>query len=147
MLTLIDLYEGEVEAAASRMGQVTQALRHSPVLSIQGVRVWARNLQGIVDMRTGKVEHATRMARLLEREGVAWASAMALCLRAGMAPARERPEVWRRAADALTACGLHNRAAGARWCAGDAASERWLVAQGARNPRALVAMATPTLPD
>jgi hypothetical protein len=81
---------------------------------------------------------AAASATLLEKEGAAWATALAELTRAQLAA---RPDALERAADACDQAGMPARAAIARRCAG--LPDRWLEDHGVRDPEAWLRMWCP----
>jgi hypothetical protein len=164
-LTDVDLYEGRGEAALVRFRALSR--RKSIPLVVRVTRVKLLHAHGRAAIAAAITSHAAKdellalagtRAALLEREGVAWARALATLLRAGIAAARRRDDECRQQLDfaelQLFDAGMildtwavrHWRA---RLLAGAADEGRgtrcaeWFKTQGVRNVGALVAMRAP----
>jgi hypothetical protein len=139
--TMIDLYTGELSHALDRMNRCMASLRDSQLLRVQNVRVEAHSLLARVLLALGRNDEALAQARLLEREGVAWADALALMIRGGAGDA----EALRSAIDAFERCEmslfsaatrlrLGERQGAALGAANTRAANAWMEAQGVRSP-------------
>ncbi|HEY2509447.1 MAG TPA: hypothetical protein VGI39_01200, partial [Polyangiaceae bacterium] len=123
----IDLYEGDGAAALGRLDAAWPALRRSLLLRVQSVRVQmleqrARSALSAALSRTSAqrdlLARAEATTKQIEREGVAWASAMAAALRAGMASAvgdPKAPEAMKAAEALLEGCHMGLHAAACRY--------------------------------
>jgi eukaryotic-like serine/threonine-protein kinase len=158
----IDLYEGDAAAAWQRVEAAWKVLSRSYLLRIQSVRIEASYLRARVALASGvdpaRIAIARAAARSLEREGAAWARALALVVRAQIAAATgaceaaldglERAERACATADmALFASALrlrrgelHGGAAGAAWAAEAIAAMR---EQAIAAPEAMARMVCP----
>ncbi|MBX7099847.1 MAG: protein kinase [Myxococcaceae bacterium] len=111
-----DLYRGDGASAWKRIQEQWTPLDRSMLLRVQVVRVEALHQLGRAAVAAGKLKEAKDTAGKLEREGPAWATALATLLRAS---AEERPEVaietLGRAAEQLDQVDMKLYAAAARW--------------------------------
>jgi len=96
---LVDLYENSAERAHCRILEIWPNLRNSLYLRIQNVRIEALYMRGVAAIGAAKTRHSQRFlkdardcAARIAREGVAWATPLALLLRGGIAALRQQPE-------------------------------------------------------
>jgi hypothetical protein len=162
---LIDLYAGDGQAAWERLAGQWPALERSYLLRVQQVRVFMCHQRASVALATpaaargerGMLSFIERETRRLEREGVAWSTALAGLVRAGLLARRGdgagAATVLDEAAQALDAVPMLLHAAAARRQRGRllgdagrsviAATDAWLVGQGVTNPARMAAMLAP----
>jgi len=115
----VDLYEGSPGAVLERIAQAWPRLRWSGMLELQYIRVTVLDQRSRAAlMQGGQTALALRCARDLEREGLPYASALALLLRAGLARSKGANETaarsYREAALLFETQGLSLHAAAAR---------------------------------
>jgi predicted Ser/Thr protein kinase len=162
----IALYAGEAEEAWRLMGEAWPRVSRSLLLFVQTIRVYVRHQRGRAALavaaraadgraRAAFARVAEKEARALEREGLPWAMAFALPLRAGVARLAGRDDeaaaLLARAARALSAVDMGMHAAGARlahaWLIGDAAAraeaEAWMRDQDVVRPERVAALVSP----
>jgi serine/threonine protein kinase len=163
----IELYVGDGAEAFARMARDTKALKKSLLLRIQHMRVQTTFLRGRCAiasleaepaMRSRRLRETVRLARRLEKEGMAWTAPFAAILRAAVANADgDRPAAiagLRKAIDLARAADMYGYAAAARHqlgllLGGDEGqklvkeAEEVLTAQGVRVPRRFAATLVP----
>jgi hypothetical protein len=119
-----DLYDGDGEAAWTRLGQAWPALTGAGYLRLSYVRVEARHLRARAALAAGGAERlavAARDARALARETFPSAPGFAAALRAGLAADRREAQTQLAAAEnAFASAGMALHARAARWLAGGA---------------------------
>jgi serine/threonine protein kinase len=165
----IDLYQGEGSAAWERVTAQWPALARSYLLRVQQVRILFLHLRARAALAAagavadpGPLLHAVeRDARLLRRERIAWAEALAQLVRAGVALGRRDAEGARQlledAVGRLEAAGLHLHAAAARRRLGEQVGGRegrrlveqadaWMKGQNVRRPDRITALLAPGFP-
>jgi tetratricopeptide (TPR) repeat protein len=167
-LTYADLYEGRAEEAHARIVERWPALERSFLMRVQFVRVMMQHCRAGAALalyaRTkdaSLLADATRLARKLERERMAWSLPFARLMRAGIARARgddTASDLAREAAVAADEAKMAMVANVAR-CAlaaivgGDEGTElglradEWFRAQGIKRPDRIAAMIAPGLCD
>jgi hypothetical protein len=162
----IDLYQGEGGAAWERVTGQWPALARSHLLRVQQVRVFLLHLRARAALAAalaaagpGRLLHAAeRDARLLRRERVAWAEALAQLVSAGVAMGRHRAggarQLLEDAAGRLEAAGLRLHAAAARRRLGEQVggseghrlveqADAWMKGQNVRRPDRMTALLAP----
>jgi hypothetical protein len=165
----IDLYQGEGGAAWERVTGQWPALARSHLLRVQQVRVFLLHLRARAALAAapaaavpGPLWHAAeRDARLLRRERVAWAEALAQLVSAGVAMGRHDAggarQLLEDAAGRLEAAGLRLHAAAARRRLGERVAgdrghrlveqaDAWMKGQGVRRPDRMTALLAPGPP-
>jgi hypothetical protein len=165
----IDLYQGERRAAWERVTGQWPALARSHLLRVQQVRVFLLHLRARAALAAAPaaagprplLRAAERDARLLRRERIAWAEALAQLVSAGVAVARQDSGGARRlledAAGRLEAAGLRLHAAAARRRLGEQVggsdghrlveqADAWMRGQGVRRPDRMTALLAPGRP-
>jgi hypothetical protein len=161
----IDLYEGRGQLARQRLTDHWAVLKRSHLLRVQQVRIFMLHLRarsalaaaGGPDARS-LLDSAERDARLLRREAVPWAEALAGLVQAGVARGRgdvnRAVRLLREAADGCTAAEMHLHAAAAQLFLGKLAAgaegaelvaraEAWMAGQGIRDPEKMAALLVP----
>jgi len=171
--THLDLYLGDPSKAHRRIVELWGEIASSRLLYVQYLRVTMLDVRARAalalaaapgaaresgDDASPLLKEAARIARKLDRERAAWASALAAILHACVARGRRRTaesvELLDRAAAACDACGMHMHAAAARWqharvVGGDAGAELarkaevWLRKEDVREPQRFLSMLTP----
>jgi hypothetical protein len=162
----IALYAGEADEAWRLLEEAWPRVSRSLLLFVQTIRVYVRHQRGraalavaaratVARARAALVRLAEREARALEREGLPWAAAFALPLRAGAARLAgrddEAAQLLARAARALSAVDMGMHAAGARlahaWLVGDdaarAEAETWMRERDVVRPERVAALVCP----
>jgi serine/threonine protein kinase len=165
----IDLYQGEGLSAWQRLTSRWPLLVRSHLLRVQQVRIFLTHLRARSALAAAVrstapdpfLRAAERDARLLEREQLPWADALAVLVRAGLGRLRgdqdAAPQL-RRGVERCEATAMRLYAASARrWLGcevGGAAGEAltteadvWLAAQQVRNPSRLAALLVPGFAD
>jgi hypothetical protein len=166
----IDLYQGAGSAAWERVTAQWPALARSYLLRVQQVRIFLTHLRARAALaatpaaaeRGPLLYAAQRDARLLWRERIAWAEALAQLVRAGVAMARHDAggarQLLEDAAVRLEAAGLRLYAAAARRRLGQqiggseghrlvGQAEAWMKGQNVRRPDRMTALLAPGFPD
>jgi hypothetical protein len=166
----IDLYQGEGRAAWERVTAQWPALARSHLLRVQQVRIFLLHLRARAALAaapaaaglTALLHAAERVARLLRRERIAWAEALAQLVSAGVAMGRHDAGAARQlledAAGRLDAAGLRLHAAAARLRLGERLAgsqgrrlveqaEAWMKGQNVRRPDRMTALLAPGFPD
>jgi hypothetical protein len=166
----IDLYQGEGSAAWEKVTDQWPALARSHLLRVQQVRILLLHLRARAALAAapaaadpGPLLHAAeRDARLLRRERIAWAGALAQLVRAGVAMGRHDAgracPLLDDAAGRLQAAGLRLHAAAARRRLGERVggseghrrvehAEAWMRGQNVRRPERMTALLVPGFPD
>ena len=162
----IDLYQGEGSAAWERVTAQWPALARSYLLRVQQVRIFLLHLRARAALAAASavaepgplLSAAERDARLLWRERIAWAEALAQLVRAGVAMGRHDAggarQLLEGATGRLEAAGLRLHAAAARRRLGEqvAGSEgrrlveqadAWMEGQNVRRPDRMTALLAP----
>jgi serine/threonine protein kinase len=162
----IDLYQGEGSAAWERVAGQWPALACSHLLRVQQVRIFlihlrARAALAAAPAATGPrplLHAAERDARLLRRERIAWAEALAQLVSAGVAMGRHDAggarQLLEDAAGRLEAAGLRLYAAAARRRLGEQIggseghrlveqADAWMKSQNIRRPDRMTALLAP----
>jgi len=162
----IDLYQGAGCAARDRVTGQWPALARSHLLRVQQVRIFLLHLRARATLAAAGaaaepaplLRAAERDARLLRRERIAWAEALAQLVRAGVAMGRHDAggagQLLEDAAGRLDAAGLrlHAAAAGRRLGEQVAGSEgrrlveqadAWMEGQNVRRPDRMTALLAP----
>jgi serine/threonine protein kinase len=165
----IDLYQGEGSAAWERVTSQWPALARSYLLRVQQVRVFLLHVRARAALAAapiaadpGPLLHAAeRDARLLRRERIPWAGALAQLVRAGVAMGRHDAggagQLLEDAAGRLDAAGLRLHAAAARRRLGDLVggsegrrlveqADAWMKGQNIRRPGRMTALLVPGFP-
>jgi hypothetical protein len=166
----IDLYQGAGSAAWERVTGQWPALARSYLLRVQQVRIFLLHLRARAALAAAPaaaepaslLHAAERDARLLRRERIAWAEALAQLVRAGVATgrhdARGARQLLEDAAGLLDAAGLCLHAAAARHRLGEQIggseghrlveqAEAWMKGQNVRRPDRITALLAPGFPD
>jgi hypothetical protein len=166
----IDLYQGEGRAARERVTDQWPALARSHLLRVQQVRIFLLHLRARATLAAAGaaaepaplLRAAERDARLLRRERIAWAEALAQLVRAGVAMMRQDAggarQLLQDAAGRLESAGLHLYAAAARRCLGEQVggsegrhrveqADAWMKGQSIRRPDRMTALLAPGFPD
>jgi hypothetical protein len=162
----LDLYQGRVEAARQRAGELWTAITGSLLHRVQDVRIRAREVRarsslasavGATDPRV-LLRAAERDARQLEREGRPDCTALAMLTRAGVAAVRGDTAgavaLLTGAAAGFDTADMRLDAAAARRRLGEvlggeqgrslvAQADSWMAAQQIRSPARMVAMLAP----
>ncbi|HEY5920125.1 MAG TPA: protein kinase [Kofleriaceae bacterium] len=148
------LYVGAGAEARTRIEADWSKLERAMLLRVQQIRVRATHFRACARVAVGDAAAALDDARRLEREGVRWARALALLVRASIEHADGAVATLRKAISELDACelGLYADAARRRLAvaeAGNSASptvrdaDVALTARGIRNPERMTAMLAP----
>jgi serine/threonine protein kinase len=166
----IDLYQGQGDAAWERVTSQWPAVARSYLLRVQQVRIFLLHLRARAALATAVaaadpgplLRAAERDARLLWRERVAWAEALAQLVRAGVAMGRHDVggacQLLEEAAGRLEAAGLRLHAAAARRRLGELIAggqghrlveqaDTWMKGQNVRRPDRMTALLAPGFPD
>jgi hypothetical protein len=166
----IDLYQGQAGAAWERVTGQWPALARSYLFRVQQVRVFLLHLRARAALAAAPaaakpgplLRAAERDARLLGRERVAWAEALAQLVRAAVAMGRHDAggarQLLEDAAGRLDAAGLRLHAAAARRRLGELVAsdqghrlveqaEAWMKGQNVRRPGRMTALLVPGFPD
>jgi serine/threonine protein kinase len=166
----IDLYQGKRCAAWERVTEHWPALARSCLLRVQQVRIFLLHLRAraALDAAGAAAEPrpllraAERDARLLRRERIAWAEALAQLVCAGVAMGRHDAggarQLLEDAAGRFDAAGLRLHAAAARrrlaeLVPGDQGrrlveqADVWMISQNVRRPDRMTALLAPGFPD
>jgi serine/threonine protein kinase len=166
----IDLYQGEGRAAWQRVTGQWPAVARSHLLRVQQVRIFLLHLRARAALAAASDaakpaplwRAAERDARLLRRERVTWAEALAQLVRAGVAMQRNDAsgvcQLLEDAAGRLDAAGLRLHAAAARRRLGEQLggsrghrlveqAESWMRSQNVRRPDRMTALLAPGFPD
>jgi hypothetical protein len=168
--THIDLYTGDVAAAAARVEEEWRLLERSLLLRLQSVRIEGQHLRGRIALasaallpsgsaeRRAKCAVAFAMAKRIDKEATPWGNALAALLRAGAANLDGERDATRQhlrtAIDGFTAAHMGLYAIVARRCmgllAGDEAgrtmiaeAEAWMTEEGIRVPASVCALLAP----
>jgi hypothetical protein len=165
----IDLYQGDGSAAWERVTAQWPALARSSLLRVQQVRIFLLHLRARAALAAvpaaadpRRLLHAAeRDARLLWRERIPWAEALAQLVRAGIAMGRHDAggarQLLEDAASRLEAAGLRLHAAAARrrleeQVAGSEGrrlvgqADAWMKGQNVRRPDRMTALLAPGFP-
>jgi hypothetical protein len=165
----IDLYQGEGRAAWERVTGEWPALSSSHLLRVQQVRILLLHLRARAALAaataaakpTPFLRAAERDARLLRRERIAWAEALAQLVHAGVAMGRHDAgrahQVLEDAAGRLEGAGLCLHSAAARRRLGEHLGEvegrrlveqadAWMKGQNIRRPDRMAALLAPGFP-
>jgi hypothetical protein len=165
----IDLYQGEVSAAWERVTSQWPVLARSYLLRVQQVRVFLIHLRARASLAAAPaapdprplLHAAERDARLLRRERIAWALALAQLVRAGVAMGRHDGALARQlledAAGRLEAAGMRLHAAAARRRLGECKggsqghslrkqADAWMKSQNILRPDRMTALLAPGFP-
>ena len=150
------LYVGSTEEARTRLERDWPKLERAMLLRVQQIRVRAVHFRACARVAVGDTAAALEDVRALEREGIRWARALALPVRASIEQADRGRAVstLRTAVDELDACelGLYADAARRRLALAEAgsatapsvrATDAMLLARGVRNPARMMAMLAP----
>jgi hypothetical protein len=166
----IDLYQGEGPAAWERVTSHWPAVARSYLLRVQQVRIFLLHLRARAALAAAPAAaepapllHAAEQdARLLQRERIAWAEALAQLVRAGVAMRRHDAgaacQLLEDAAGRLEAAGLCLHAAAARRRLGELVAgsqghrlveqaDAWMKGQNIRRPDRMTALLAPGFPD
>jgi hypothetical protein len=166
----IDLYQGAGCAARDRVTGQWPALARSHLLRVQQVRIFLLHLRARATLAAAGaaaepaplLRAAERDARLLRRERIAWAEALAQLVRAGIAMMRQDAggarQLLQDAAGRLESAGLHLHAAAARRRLGEQVgggegrylveqADAWMKGQSIRRPDRMTALLAPGFPD
>jgi hypothetical protein len=166
----IDLYQGDGSAAWERVTGQWPALARSYLLRIQQVRIFLLHLRARAALAAATaaadpeplLHAAERDARLLRRERIAWAEALAQLVRAGVAMGRHDAggarQLLEDAAGRLEAAGLRLHAAAARRRLGEKVggsegqrlveqADAWMKGQNIQRPHRMTALLAPGFPD
>jgi hypothetical protein len=168
--THIELYTGDIEAAATRMDDEWRRLEGSLLLRLQSIRIEGQHLRGRVALaraaqapagsaeRRARCAIAMKMAKRIDKEEVTWGSALAALLRAGVANlSGDRPaalEFLRAANDGFRDAHMALYATVARRCRGllvdddagrtmVAETETWMTEEGIRAPASVCSLLAP----
>jgi hypothetical protein len=165
----IDLYQGEGSAAWERVTGQWPALARSYLLRVQQVRIFLLHLRARAALAAAPaaaepaalLHAAERDARLLRRERIAWAEALAQLVSAGVALGRHDAggarQLLEDAAGSLEAAGLRLHAAAARRRLGELIAgsrghrlveqaDAWMKGQNVRRPDRVTALLAPGPP-
>ena len=153
-VTNADLYEGAGAAAWERINQSWKALARSLFMRVQVVRIEALCMRARAALAAAAatknpslVREATAAAGKLEREGAAWATALARLLRAGAAALAGDEAAMQAHLDAAAVEFAHENmelyAAVARRKRDPAASDEWMLRQRIRDAERQAAMLAP----
>jgi serine/threonine protein kinase len=148
------LYEGAAAEARERIERDWDNLESAMVLRVQQIRVRAVHFRACARATSGDASAARDDVRRLEREGVRWAAALALLVRAAIEENDRAIATLRAAVMELEACdlGLYAGAAKRRLAIAETGDETApavrqadseLQARGVRNPARLTAMLSP----
>jgi len=149
------LYVGAGAEARTRIETDWPKLERAMLLRVQQIRVRATHFRACARVAVGDVDAALDDVRRLQREGVRWARALALLVRASIEQADRARSVatLRTAVSELDACelGLYADAARRRLALAETgtdsasvrAADSALVARGIRNPARMTAMLAP----
>jgi hypothetical protein len=166
----IDLYQGEGSAAWERVTAQWSALARSSLLRVQQVRIFLIHLRARTALAAAPASAepaplwraAERDARLLQRERITWAEALAQLVRAGVAMGRHDAggarQLLEDAVGRLDAAGLRLHAAAARRQLGERVAgsqghrlveqaEAWMKGQNVRRPDRMTALLAPGFPN
>jgi serine/threonine protein kinase len=166
----IDLYQGEGIAAWERVTAQWPALARSYLLRVQQVRIFLLHLRARAALAAATavaepgplLSAAERDARLLRRERIAWAEALAQLVRAGVAMGRHDAggsrQLLEEVVGRLEAAGLRLHAAAARRRLGEQVggkegqrlveqADAWMKGQKVRGPNRMTALLVPGFPD
>jgi hypothetical protein len=166
----IDLYQGEGRAAWERVTGEWPALARSHLLRVQQVRIFLIHLRARAALAAAPaaaepaplLQAAEPDARLLRRERIAWAEALAQLVHAGVAMGRHDTQRARQllqdAASRLEAAGLRLHAAAARRQLGEhlggseghrlvEQADAWMKGQSIRRPDRMTALLAPGFTD
>jgi hypothetical protein len=166
----IDLYQGDGSAAWERVTGQWPALACSYLLRVQQVRILLLHLRSRAALAAAAaaaepwrlLRAALRDARLLRRERIAWAEALAQLIRAGVAmgwrDAERARQLLEGAAGRLEAAGLYLHSAAARRRLGERVggsqghrlveqADTWMVGRNVRRPDRMTALLAPGFPD
>jgi tetratricopeptide (TPR) repeat protein len=166
----IHLYQGEGGAAREQATGRWPALARSQLLRVQQVRIFLLHLRARATLAAARaavepvplLRAAERDARLLRRERIAWAEALAQLVRAGVAMMRHDAcgarQLLEDAAGRLEAAGLRLHAVAARRRLGEQVggsegrhlveqADAWMKGQNIRRPDRMTALLAPGFPD
>jgi hypothetical protein len=166
----IDLYQGEAGAAWERVTGHWPTVARSHLLRVQQVRIFLLHLRARAALAAAPAAAepaallyaAERDARLLRRERIAWAEALAQLVRAGVAMRRHDAggarQLLEDAAGRLDAAGLRLHAAAARRRLGERVAgsqghrlveqaDAWMKGQNIRRPDRMTALLAPGFPE
>jgi hypothetical protein len=148
------LYEGAVDAARERIEAAWPELERSMLLQVQQIRVRAVHFRACARVAVGDLAAARDDVDRLHREGVRWARALALLVRASLEPQESAAAIatLRTATSELDACELglyadaarHRLAVAERDAESVRAADAALRERGVRNPDRMTAMLAPT---
>ncbi len=164
--TQIELYQGDADAALTRIEQSWSEFEASNLTRIQFLRVEGLNLRGRAKLAVAmRARHKERLLKIvesdaarIEKERLAWADPLAMMLRAGVAIARNMSE---EAADLLTSSAVGFDAANLKLLANVArrrlgelvggdegrlrieAADTWMRTEGIREPSRMAALLAP----
>jgi hypothetical protein len=165
----IDLYQGEGSAAWERVTAQWPALARSCLLRVQQVRILLLHLRARAALAAAPaaakpkplLDAAERDARLLRRERIAWAEALAQLVLAGVVMGRHDAgrarQLLEDAAGRLESAGLHLHAVAARRRLGEQLggseghrlveqADAWMKSQNIRRPDRMTALLVPGFP-
>lgn len=149
------LYVGAAEEARTRIERDWQNLERAMLLRVQQIRVRATHFRACARVASGDAAAALEDVHRLEREGIRWARALSLLVRASIQVDREREAATLRTAVAeLDACelGLYADAARRRLAVAEGgtlvtpkvrSADAALSARGVRDPSRMTAMLAP----
>jgi hypothetical protein len=145
--THIDLYDGDVEAARGRLEQAWPKVKRALLTHVQFIRVVLSSLRGHAACAAGDLRMAGKMLRLLRREHIEWADALAAALEASIvAKSGEDPrKALVRAVGACEAADMGLLAQTLRRALGDPGIDEWMRKQGIRSPARFVRIFLPAL--
>ncbi len=157
-LTLADLYEGHVDDAHERFEKLWPRLRRSFFLTVQVVRIEAKELRARAMLAVARskpeaerarlVKHARRIARELRTEDSTWASSIACMLEASAAhvegDTRATSHHLEEAARAFDTAHMALHATVARWCRASLDGPAPVPQAPVKNFARVVAMFAPT---
>jgi hypothetical protein len=146
------LYEGAAVEARERIERDWPALGRSMLLQVQQIRVRAVHFRACARAAAGDLAAARQDVRRLEREGVRWARALALVVRAAIEHPDQAIATLRIAIGELGACdlGLYADAAKRQLAVLETGDTREadaaLRARGVRDPARMMALLSPQAP-
>jgi hypothetical protein len=145
----IALYEQRGADAWARLSKSWDAARNSLVARVQFTRMVLEDVRGRAALaaaaemsndRERLLAIAGKAAKRLEAEGAEWGRALAMLIRAGQ---QSDASLLRAAEPLLEKLEMHLHAAAVRMRLGNPAGREWMVAQGIRNPDAMMRLLLP----
>ncbi len=145
----IALYEQKGAEAWARLSKSWDAARNSLVARVQFTRMVLEDVRGRAALaaaaemsndRERLLAIAGKAAKRLEAEDAEWGRALAMLIRAGQ---QSDASLLRAAEPLLEKLEMHLHTAAVRMRLGNAAGREWMVAQGIRNPEAMMRLLLP----